>query len=133
MPEDIEKILEEAEASAFASEIEALPELPNSHPDVQEFELCLDKCVELAKKNGWAFYASHIRCGIDRDGDAGMAQQSRAVLCKNSLAKVFAQFGINGVLADKVYSEAISHLIRFHQDIVPALFRQGGDKKDSED
>ena len=110
-----------------------MPELPNSHPDVQEFEQCLDKCVELAKKNGWVFYASHIRRGIGRDGDAGMAQQSRAVLYKNSLAKVFAQFGINGVLAAKVYSEAISHLIRFHRNIVPALFWHGGDEKDSED
>ena len=130
---DIEKILEEAEARAFASEIEALPELPNSHPDAQEFDQCLDKCVELAKKNGWVFYASHIRCGIDRDGDAGMAQQSRSVIDGTCTAKVFAPHGMNGVLAAKVYTEGVAHLIRFHRDIVPALFKLGKDTEDSED
>ena len=130
---DIEKILEEAEASAFASDIEALPELPNSHPDVQEFEQCLDKCVELSKKNGWLFYASHIRKGLDDSGNGTTAQQSRSVIDGTCTAKVFAPHGMNGVLAAKVYTEGVAHLIRFHRDIVPALFKQGGDEEDSED
>ena len=93
----------------------------------------LDKCVELAKKNGWLFYASHIRKGLDDSGNGTTTQQSRCTIDGTCAAKVFAPHGMNGVLAAEVYTEGVAHLIHFHRNIVPALFGHGGDEKDSED
>ena len=43
--------------------------------------------IELAKKNGWLFYASHIRKGLDDSGNGTTTQQSRCTIDGTCAAK----------------------------------------------
>ena len=93
---DIEAMLNEAERNAKVQAVKDLPTLPFDHEDCVEFDKCLGRCGELAKKNGWLFYAGHLR-PVTQDGE------------------------LPGVLAAEVYSKAVAHLHKFHTEIVPAL------------
>lgn len=132
MSEDIENILDNAAKAAIVNEIESFPVLPRNHPDCVEFEECIDRCQELAKKNGWVFYGSHFRQFLDEEGEEGTAQRSIAHVGGAELAKVFAQHGSNGVLASHAYHGAVANVIKFHSEIFPALFgNKGRDPRES--
>ena len=127
---DIEALLNEAEHRAKVQAVMDLPTLPFDHEDCVEFDKCLDRCGELAKKNGWLFYASHLR-QVTKDGETGSASRSLVATPPEALAKFFSVYQHPGVLAAEVYSEAVAHLHKFHAEIVPALNgREEGDSAD---
>lgn len=123
-------MLNEAEHNAKIQEIMDLPTLPFDHEDCAEFDRCLDRCGELAKKNGWLFYASHLR-QVTKDGETGSASRSLVAATPEALAKFFSVYQISGIMAAEVYSKAVAHLHKFHAEIVPVL--NGREEGNSDD
>ena len=117
---DIEALLNEAEHRAKVQAVMDLPTLPFDHEDCVEFDKCLDRCGELAKKNGWLFYTSHLR-QVTKDGETGSASRSLVATPPEALAKFFSVYHLPGYVAGEVYSKAVAHLHKFHAEIVPAL------------
>ena len=127
---DIEAMLNEAEHNAKVQAVKDLPTLPFDHEDCVEFNKCQDRCEELAKKNGWLFYASHLR-QVTKDGETGSASRSLVATPPEALAKFFSVYRLPGYVAGEVYSKAVAHLHKFHAEIVPAL--NGREEGDSDD
>ena len=127
---DIEALLNEAEHRAKVQAVMDLPTLPFDHEDCVEFDKCLDRCGELAKKNGWLFYTSHLR-QVTKDGETGSASRSLVATPPEALAKFFSVYRLFGYVAGEVYSKAVAHLHKFHAEIVPAL--NGREEGDSDD
>ena len=127
---DIEAMLNEAEHNAKVQAVKDLPTLPFDHEDCVEFDKCLGRCGEQAKKNGWLFYASHLR-QVTKDGEPGIASRSLVATPPEALAKFFSAYRLPGGLAAEVYSNAVAHLHKFHTEIVPAL--NGREEGDSDD